>query len=447
MMTPSAAAQSLVFLVATAISSPALSETVKDREGSVRQDRASMEKNTRWIYNDIDEGFRQAKASGKPLMVVLRCVPCLACMGIDTGVLIENEKLTPLMDQFVRVRVINANALELSKFQFDTDLSFSTLFFNADGTVYGRYGSWEHQKDSQNQATDTFQLALEGALKIHAKYPSNRVSLSSKQGKILPWRTPADMPELSQKYRSELDWGGKVTKSCIHCHMIGDALRISARESGQPMPLDLIYSYPSPATIGISMEKNRVTSIATITPGSPASRAGLRAGDVIELLAGQPLISSADISWALHNSPDSGNLVAEIIRNDQRETVTIALPSDWRTGSDISRRVGTWPMRAMALGGMFLIEMTDAEKKEHQIEPDEMALFAKHVGQYGKHATAKKQGFKKGDILISINGDSSRISESKLIGKLLREHHPGKKVPATVLRGNKELELQILVQK
>jgi len=437
---------SLIFLVAFAIPASLFSETVKDREGSVRQDRSAMEKNTRWIYNDIDEGFRQAKESGKPLMVVLRCVPCLACMGIDTGILIENKKLTPLMDQFVRVRVINANALDLSKFQFDTDLSFSTLFFNADGTVYGRYGSWEHQKDSQNQATDTFRLALEGALGIHANYPSNRVSLTGKQGKMLPWKTPVDMPKLNEKYRSELDWGGKVVKSCVHCHMIGDALRFTARESNQGMPLDLIYSYPAPETIGITMEKNRVNSIAKISPDSSAAQAGLKNDDIIESLAGQSLISSADFSWVLHNSPDSGSVIAGVIRNETKMKITIPLPDGWRAKSDISRRVGTWPMRAMAFGGMFLIEMTDAEKNAHQIKAENLALFAKHVGQYGKHAAAKKQGFKKGDIITAIDGNSTRLTESELLGQLIREHHPGEKVPATVLRGKKELQLQIPIQ-
>ncbi len=28
-----------------------------------------------WIYNDLKEGNAQAKASGKPLLVVFRCVP------------------------------------------------------------------------------------------------------------------------------------------------------------------------------------------------------------------------------------------------------------------------------------------------------------------------------------------------------------------------------------
>ncbi len=28
-----------------------------------------------WIYNDLDAGFAEARRTGKPLLVVLRCVP------------------------------------------------------------------------------------------------------------------------------------------------------------------------------------------------------------------------------------------------------------------------------------------------------------------------------------------------------------------------------------
>ena len=138
-------------------------EAVKDREGAVRNDRATMEKDARWVYNDYKLGFAQAKKSGKPLLVVLRCVPCLSCQGLDASVLTSTE-LTPLLDQFVCVRLINANAIELAKFQFDYDLSFSTLFFNADGTLYGRYGSWTHQKDPQERTTVGYKRSLEAAL-------------------------------------------------------------------------------------------------------------------------------------------------------------------------------------------------------------------------------------------------------------------------------------------
>src|SRR6187455_560614 len=122
-------------LALAAMTCASMAQAVKDREGAVRQDRATMEKDGRWLYNDFQRGFAEAKRTGKPLLVVLRCVPCLACAGIDSAVLLQETDLAPLLDQFVCVRVINANALDLSLFQFDYDLSFTTMFFNGDGTV------------------------------------------------------------------------------------------------------------------------------------------------------------------------------------------------------------------------------------------------------------------------------------------------------------------------
>lgn len=83
-----------------------MAQAVKDREGAVRQDRAAMEKDARWLYNDFQRGLAEAKRTGKPLLVVLRCVPCLSCAGIDAQVLKQAElDLALLLDQFVCVRV------------------------------------------------------------------------------------------------------------------------------------------------------------------------------------------------------------------------------------------------------------------------------------------------------------------------------------------------------
>src|SRR5256885_10087136 len=157
---------------------------VKPRDAAVRKDRDTVGSGSRWIYNDYRRGFAEAKRTGKPLLVVLRCVPCQACAGIDAAVLLEETDLAPLLDQFVLVRVIDANTLDLKLFQFDYDLSFSALFFNGDGTIYGRYGSWRHQKDPQVKTTADLKRALEGALAIHKGYPANKAALAGKQGPV-----------------------------------------------------------------------------------------------------------------------------------------------------------------------------------------------------------------------------------------------------------------------
>jgi hypothetical protein len=132
-----------VVLALALLALPLHAATVKDCETAVRGDKAKMENDARWIYGDVERGFAEAKKTGKPLLVVLRCVPCLSCVGLNAEVLTQ-PALAPLLDEFVCVRVINANALDLKKFQWDYDLSFSTLIFNGDGTLYGRYGSWTY---------------------------------------------------------------------------------------------------------------------------------------------------------------------------------------------------------------------------------------------------------------------------------------------------------------
>src|SRR5690606_12816056 len=92
--------RTLLAVVFASATFPLFAAAVKDREGAVRQDRAAMENDARWIYNDPERGFAEARNSGKPLLVVLRCVPCLSCVGLDAEVL-QEPSLGPLLDRFV----------------------------------------------------------------------------------------------------------------------------------------------------------------------------------------------------------------------------------------------------------------------------------------------------------------------------------------------------------
>ncbi len=293
---------------------------------------------------------------------------------------------------------------------------------------------------------------------IHGKEPAFRNQLViGKQGKPVQHDTPVDMPALAKKYTRDLDWEGKVVQSCVHCHQIGDAMRTEFRDQKETIPDNLIYPFPAPEAIGLTFESDGSFVIKSVLEDSPAYHAGLQSGDEILTVNNgsgsswanrQILISHADLSWILHNAGDEITFLVQEggPRRLIHETPTIKLPENWRRNSDISRRVGTWPMRAMALGGLLLEDLSDEARAEQNPNNSQMALFAKHVGQYNEHAAAKKAGYLKDDVIIEFDGITGRTSESELIGHLLAKYQPGDQVKTVVLRDGKRIEMTLPMQ-
>ena len=100
----------------------------------------------------------------------------------------------------------------------------------------------------------------------------------------------------------------------------------------------------------------------------------------------------------------------------------------------------------MALGGILLVDLTDEERAARGLTTSQMALFAKHVGEYNKHAAAKRAGYLKGDVIVKFDGITRRMSESELIGHLLAKYQPGDQVETVALRDGERIEMTIPMQ-
>lgn len=319
---------------------------------------------------------------------------------------------------------------------------------NADRTIYGRYGS----RNSVDQAEKLMSVqglaqAMTAALELHQNYPNNRESLQGKQAVASKYKTPDDFPPLRGKYKESLDYDGSVSKSCMHCHQVRDAERQIYRDSGQPIPDRLLFPNPLPDVIGLKFDPKQIATISQVAADSPASAVGLEQGDELKSLGGQPIISMADIQWVLHNADNSATIPASVLRAGKETTVNIELPEGWRRNSDISWRVTSWPLRRMGTGGILFESATARQREDAQVKPGALALVAKHVGQYGAHAAAKRAGFKKGDIVISFDGKQESMTPSQLLGYVAQHTKPGQKIPVTVVRNGRRLSLQLPMQK
>lgn len=426
-----------------ALSAPAPAQN--PREKKVRDDKVKVEADGFWIYNDLPKAFAQAKAEGKPLIVALRCIPCEECVKLDDNLVDKDPTLRPLLEKFVRVRVVSTNGLDLSLFQYDYDQSFAVFLLNADGTVYGRFGTRSHRTNWVGDvSTDGLAKAMAGALELHAAYPKSKEPLAAKIGPKPLFAVPEKFPSLG-KYKPELDYQGNVVQSCIHCHQIGDAIKDVHRKKGEPLPDEMLFPYPHPKALGLILDPKERATVLKVDPNSPAANAGFQPGDRISALSGQPLLSIADVQWVLHHSPAGGAaLKADVVRDGKPAAVTLKLEKGWRQLDDISWRSSSWGLRRMATGGM-LLEALDADRPAG-VPKTGMALRAKHVGQYGPHAAAKHAGFQAGDVIVAFDGKTDLLRETDVFAHALRSRKPGDKVSVTVVRGGKALEMTLPMQ-
>jgi hypothetical protein len=386
-----------------------------------------------WIYDDLPKAMAEGKATGKPILVELRCVPCPPGKKMDSDVTHPDAELEKLENNFVCVRVIQTNGLDLKLFQYDYDQSVTFLFLDADGTIYGRYGTRNGMKERSEDflSIASFRKSAERALELHKGYPANKESLMGKLGGTPPYRVPEEIPGLTDKPHTAVE-----RESCIHCHMVKDAILRAKWSEKKLRPIDL-YTYPLPNNIGITMDVDDGLRVKSVASDSPAARAGLAGGDELVSLNGQPLISIADIQWVLNNLPDETKLAAKVLRDGKTIDQSISLSGDWRH-SDLG-----WRKSTRGLGhGVFITAMSQENKMKRGIAPGDLALNVRYMFAPDTVALAKA-GLKVGDVIVAVDGKTASMPEGDFLVNLRLTHGPGDSFKATILRGTERQELTL----
>jgi hypothetical protein len=399
----------------------------------LRNDRTAFKSSPAWIYDDLATGIGVARRSHKPLLVVFRCIPCKACQKFDDDVARRDPIIRDLLDEFVCIRVPQANNMDLAHFQFDFDLSFAVFFMGSDLTIYGRFGTRSERPEVEDISLEGLRKAMAEALRIHRDRAAWITALAGKQAKPSQFATSKDYPGIAASFQGAAVDAGITAKSCIHCHQIRDAERRLYRAVGERFPARLIYPYPDPSVIGLKLDPKEMATIERVETGSPAGRAGFRPGDEIVALCGQPLLSIADVQWVLHNAPDTANLPAQVRREGKIAPLTLSVDAGWRRGN-ISWRTSTWPLREMGFGGMKLENVSALERRRLGLASDKMAQKIVYLFEFGDKIAAKRAGLRKGDVIVSVDEKDRPMTESELLGGILERKRPGDRVSLTFLR-------------
>ncbi len=346
----------------------------------------------------------------------------------------EDPDTAKLLDKFVCVRVIQMWGIDLARFQFDWDLTLAAIFFNADGTIYGRFGTRKNHDHAEKDTTlEGFRRAAEGALALHAAYPGNAKELEGKKARPVRWATVDAIPALKDRPNLKPATGERA--GCVHCHQVHEGELWSYRAADLPLPDRVLWTFPMPDDAGLELDPSESARVVKST--FLAATAGFKAGDRILTFGGQPIISIADVQWVLHHAEDGETLRAEVDRGGEKLALRMKMTEGWRRRGDFTWRSIVWSLRHR-LAGTGPLEPQPAR-------PQEMALRIKALPPEGvkdRNRSAAAE-LRAGDTIVAVDGRQDLAREVDFMAYLLQKKKPGSVVVLTVLRAGKTIQAQV----
>jgi hypothetical protein len=390
-----------------------------------------------WIYNDIKKAMAEAKKQNKPIFVTFRCVPCHACKSFDAEVAKGSKRVADIAkEHFISVRQVEMKDVDLNLFQFDYDLNWAAMFINAEGVVYARYGTQSAEGPDAYNSIESLAKTMNRVVELHKAYPKNKDELTGKRGKDKPYSTALEMPGLLRKDKFR---GTTSRQNCIHCHNIHDAEQYTAQKN-KTFTFDMMYRYPLPENIGLRMDRDEGTMIKSTE--TVARRAGLRPRDVITHVGGQRIVSIADMQWVLHNLSDNNTKVdLQVKRGSKSSTHAIQLAKGWKK-TDFSWRGSMWSVKPRP--GFWAPLLKEDELRKRRLPTNRKITHVKWINTGSPEGrSAKNAGLRHGDVIIGVGNKAYDMTPREFNLHLRLNYRVGDKLPLTVLRGGKKMQITI----
>jgi hypothetical protein len=336
------------------------------------------------------------------------------CRVFD-GQVVRLDGIKQHADQFVRVRLTRIDNADLNLFEFDYDLTMMVFFLDADGKVYARYGGRDSRDADNRQSLKGLAYTMQSVLAMHAQ------------------EEPAFAPRAAEGPRYVRGGFGKGGGRCMHCHQVKENLNADIKRSGK-WTRDLVWRYPLPENVGITLDVDRGNVVRSVAPDTPAAASGVQPGDKLRRLGTVPIHSFGDAQFALDIAPKTGTLAIVWQRGDVLHEGQLGLSDGWRK-TDISWRPSV--QQFVPSLRLYGADLDAAERKALGLTPTQLAFRQKA----GLATQARDAGIRVGDIILGVDGRVMDVEVNDLIHYVRRNYLVGDQVTVNLLRDGKRLNL------
>jgi len=213
----------------------------------------------------------------------------------------------------------------------------------------------------------------------------------------------------------------------------------------------------------LHLKEERGVEVTCLDPGSPAEKAGLKAGDVVLEYNGEHVQGGEQFIRLVRETPAGHTAKLVVWRNGANETLTAAVgqrpPGAFAfqfNGEDFTQEMPPMPPTPV----MPSIQIPDIPRsfmtwgspvlgiESETLNPQLAEYFGVKEGVLVRSVTAnssaEKAGFKAGDVIIKVDGE--KVTSPREISSILQAGRSRKTLPVTVVRRQKEVVLNVTLE-
>ena len=181
---------------------------------------------------------------------------------------------------------------------------------------------------------------------------------------------------------------------------------------------------------GLGLKRPTGALVTSVTPASPAARAGLRTGDLIMVIDGQVVEDPNAFDYRFATKPLGGTAQLGITRDSKELRVAVAL----ETAPETPRDEIVIRARSPFMGAK-VANVSPALADELHLESTTEGVVVLDVAE---GSMAQNLGFQRGDVIASVNDE--KIARTRDLDRVARDS--GRRWSITVVRGGQQISVR-----